>query len=170
MPDVPSSAGVTDLPPSSSEAYVELVTPQPQAEVEDLGDAIAGGRVISREEKIEYRDEAGRLLNEDEVAALEGKVSFQTKYETRTRLVDEAGNEIQRGRDGGEPEMIAPAHPDVNYQETSGENDVNSTPLDAMIASANDDVAKEQSLVEEDKSRGMPRPGSERDEATAATT
>lgn len=46
------------------------------------------------EEKIEYRDEEGNLLDEDQVRALEGKVSFQTRYETRTRLVDEAGNEV----------------------------------------------------------------------------
>lgn len=47
------------------------------------------------EEKIEYRDEDGNLLDEEEVKALEGKVSFSTRYETRTRLVDAAGNEIE---------------------------------------------------------------------------
>ena len=46
------------------------------------------------EEKVEYRDENGNLLDEEQVRALQGKVSFSTRYETRTRLVDEAGNEI----------------------------------------------------------------------------
>jgi dolichyl-phosphate-mannose-protein mannosyltransferase len=46
------------------------------------------------EEKIEYRDEEGRLLDPEQVKALEGKVSFSTRYETRTRLVDAQGNEI----------------------------------------------------------------------------
>ncbi|EMC98526.1 glycosyltransferase family 39 protein [Baudoinia panamericana UAMH 10762] len=46
------------------------------------------------EEKIEYRDENGNLLDEAQVKALEGKVSFSTRYETRTRLVDEMGREI----------------------------------------------------------------------------
>ena len=46
------------------------------------------------EEKIEYRDEEGNLLDEEQVKELEGKVSFSTRYETRTRLVDAAGNEV----------------------------------------------------------------------------
>ena len=46
------------------------------------------------EEKVEYRDEDGNLLDEEQVKALEGKVSFSTRYETRTRLVDAAGNEV----------------------------------------------------------------------------
>lgn len=41
------------------------------------------------EEKVEYRDEDGNLLDEAQVAALEGKVSFSTRYETRTRMVDQ---------------------------------------------------------------------------------
>lgn len=41
--------------------------------------------------------------------ALEGKVSFKTRYETRTRLVDAQGNEVpQPDQDG-----VAPPHPDV---------------------------------------------------------
>ena len=51
------------------------------------------------EEKIEYRDEDGNLLNDEQVASLEGKVSFQTRYETRTRLVDEFGREVADGID-----------------------------------------------------------------------
>lgn len=45
-------------------------------------------------ERVEYRDEHGNILDEDQVKALEGKVSFSTKYETRTRVLDKAGNEI----------------------------------------------------------------------------
>ena len=87
------------------------------------------------EEKVEYRDENGVLLNEEQVKALEGKVSFSTRYETRTRLVDEHGNEIYNGeaeqadgssgtfadapepgtagRDAGEGEASTPAHNDA---------------------------------------------------------
>nr|OQO32634.1 hypothetical protein B0A51_00012 [Rachicladosporium sp. CCFEE 5018] len=53
------------------------------------------GQVV--EQKIEYRDENGVLLDEEQVKALEGKVSFSTRYETRTRLVDPDGNEIDGG-------------------------------------------------------------------------
>ncbi|MGI4851010.1 MAG: hypothetical protein ACRYGR_03640 [Janthinobacterium lividum] len=84
------------------------------------------------EEKIEYRDENGRLLDEAEVKALEGKVSFSTRYETRTRLVDSEGNQLHEGvveesvagtlavgenpETGGAPEAdasAAPPHVDV---------------------------------------------------------
>ncbi|KAK3063068.1 Dolichyl-phosphate-mannose--protein mannosyltransferase 1, partial [Teratosphaeriaceae sp. CCFEE 6253] len=46
------------------------------------------------EEKIEYRDENGNLLDEAQVKALEGEVSFSTRYETRTRVVDAQGRDI----------------------------------------------------------------------------
>ncbi|TGZ77999.1 PMT-domain-containing protein [Ascodesmis nigricans] len=47
------------------------------------------------EEIVEYRDQNGNILNEAQVKALEGKVEFETKYETRYRVVDEFGNEIE---------------------------------------------------------------------------
>ena len=53
------------------------------------------------EEKIEYRDEEGNLLDDEQVKALEGKVSFSTRYETRTRLVDEFGREVDQGDEPG---------------------------------------------------------------------
>ncbi|KAK1810896.1 Dolichyl-phosphate-mannose--protein mannosyltransferase 1 [Friedmanniomyces endolithicus] len=53
------------------------------------------------EEKVEYRDEEGNLLDEEQVKALQGKVSFTTRYETRTRLVDAAGKEIYNEVVGG---------------------------------------------------------------------
>jgi len=96
-------------------------------------------RVVAREEKVEYRDENGNILNEEQVAELSGKVSFKTRYETRTRIVDEYGNEVYEGPaeegDGSEEEqqlqelsyeeyeelkakgmieeLAAPPHPDV---------------------------------------------------------
>lgn len=73
-------------------------------------------RVIAKEEKIEYRDQNGNVLNDDQVKELEGKVEFKTKYETRTRVVDEKGNELPVP-DGGWPAEfaagVAPPHPDV---------------------------------------------------------
>src|SRR5271168_2352213 len=68
-----------------------IVTPQPAGEQ----------RVNGSEERIEYRDQDGNVLDESQVSALEseGKVSLKTKYETRTRLVDANGNEIP-GSDG----------------------------------------------------------------------
>ncbi|KJZ74349.1 hypothetical protein HIM_06355 [Hirsutella minnesotensis 3608] len=53
-----------------------------------------GPRIVSQEEKIEYRDQDGNLLNEEQVKELEGKIDFETKYETRTRVLDENGQEL----------------------------------------------------------------------------
>jgi len=76
--------------------------------------------VVRKEERIEYRDESGRVLDDDEVSALAGKVSFKTRYETRTRVVDGEGNEIYEGlvdaHGDAEEHGVAPPHPDVEGQ------------------------------------------------------
>lgn len=76
---------------------------------------MAGQKVLNQEEHVEYRDQDGNLLDIEQVKALEGKVEFKTRYETRTRLVDEAGNEVVIG-ENGEPivDAVAPPHPDVD--------------------------------------------------------
>ncbi|KAK2612600.1 Dolichyl-phosphate-mannose--protein mannosyltransferase 1 [Conoideocrella luteorostrata] len=75
----------------------------------------AAPKVLSQEEKIEYRDQDGNLLNEDQVKELKGKVKFETKYETRTRVVDEKGNELHAPEGGWPADVagVAPPHPDV---------------------------------------------------------
>ena len=79
-----------------------------------------GQRVIGREEKVEYRDQHGNLLSPEQVKALEGKVEFRTKYETRTRLVDSAGHEVNAQQQKLQKEdetsavVVAPPHPDVD--------------------------------------------------------
>lgn len=129
----------------------------PQAAVQDAQ--------LKKEEKVEYRDQDGNLLNEDEVAALEGKVSFQTRYETRTRVVDEAGNEVDEGPAGGDEGGHAPPHPDVERLPSTGsdegEDDGREYPA---TASPEDDVGKERSIEKEDQ--GKPKPASEGLEAT----
>lgn len=95
--------------------------------------------VVNREETIEYRDQHGNLLDDAAVAALlaEGKAKFETKYETRTRVVDEQGNEVP---------PVAPDHPDVQGQnpDTKGvpEAKGNSKPADAQAES--ESVEKER--------------------------
>lgn len=70
----------------------------------------ASHSIVSREEKVEYRDQDGNLLDPEQVKSLEGKVSFKTRYETRTRMVDAQGNEIlMEAEEAG----VAPPHPDV---------------------------------------------------------
>jgi len=74
-------------------------------------------RILSREEKVEYRDQDGNLLDEEQVKELEGKVEFRTRYETRTRVVDGDGNEIPMPEGGWPNDLnevgVAPPHPDV---------------------------------------------------------
>ena len=132
-----------------------VVTPQ----------ASAAESILSREEKIEYRDQDGNLLDEDQVKALEGKVSFSTRYETRTRVVDAQGLEIADGLAGAEG--FAPPHPDVDREPETAADD---SPAAGMgfpaTVSLDDDIAKENSIDEAKSKSGSPRPASEGREAT----
>ena len=117
---------------------------------------------MKKEEKIEYRDQDGNLLNEDEVAALEGKVSFQTRYETRTRVVDALGNEVEEGPAGGDGGH-APPHPDVDREPSTGKEEESNREYPAT-ASPEDDIGKEKSVVRNGGKK--PKPGSEGTGAT----
>jgi len=99
----------------------QLPIAQQQAKQQEGGEAAAGisgaplppgQRILSREERVEYRDQDGNLLNEEQVKALEGKVEFKTRYETRTRVVDADGKEVpQPGQDGQRPNDGSPRDP-----------------------------------------------------------
>ena len=52
------------------------------------------GNIVREEQKVEYRDQDGNILNEEQVKALEGQVEFKTKYETRIKTLDADGIEI----------------------------------------------------------------------------
>ena len=126
--------------------------------------AAADPSVLSREERVEYRDQDGNLLDEEQVASLQGKVSFQTRYETRTRVVDAAGNDIAEGPAGAEG--FAPPHPDVEGRnpETAGDGKEGEARNQPATASVGDDLGKEQKV--EKAKGGKPRPASEGNEAT----
>lgn len=104
---------------------------------------------VYTEEKIEYRDEAGNLLDAEQVAALEGQVSFSTRYETRTRLVDEDGREIYNeivGDDAGSNAGTSADGPDPDTANPKGQNDA--SPVPPKVATK-DDVRKEKERVEQ---------------------
>ncbi|KAH7078332.1 Dolichyl-phosphate-mannose-protein mannosyltransferase-domain-containing protein [Paraphoma chrysanthemicola] len=125
--------------------------------------------VVSKEERIEYRDENGRVLDEEEVAALAGKVSFKTRYETRTRIIDGQGNEIYEGlvdaRGGEEQQGVAPPHPDVEGRnpETQQASEVAEASDTPPTVEVKEDQQKERS-VEQEKHEAKPA-----SEAQAAT-
>lgn len=115
-------------------------------------------KVIHKEEQIEYRDQDGNLLNDEQVAALEGKVEFQTKYETKTRVVDEHGNEVPNPDEA--IAGVAPPHPDVEGvdQQTVKKADEKVEPVKENVA-ASKDGEREQKVKEA-------KPASEGKEAT----
>lgn len=114
---------------------------------------------LQREEKVEYRDQDGNLLDEEQVASLEGKVSFQTRYETRTRVLDADGNEVEDSSAG-----TAPPHPADNEPETAADQPEDDGRDYPATASPEDDIGKEQSVKKNDD--GKPRPASEAKDAT----
>ena len=144
--DVTSTAPAAQVTPPSNKEEAG-VTPQPPVQHQEP-------RFVQRDEKVEYRDQDGNLLDEEQVQALQqdGKVSFSTKYETKTRLVDADGNEVV------DPQL-APHHPDVEGQnpDTKGvKEDEKSQPADAKVSGG--------SVNREDDGRAMP--ASDANEAT----
>lgn len=97
------------------------------------------------------------------------KVHFETKYETRTRLVDEAGNFID---EGPAAEAVAPPHPDVEggNPETvnaglTSDDDTKGKDKPAT-ANASDDAEKKESAERMQKDGAKPMPASEGNQAT----
>ena len=136
VPVAPPVGGQQQKPPppvdhaqQPSQAQAEEGQVTPQAKVENI---------VGREERVEYRDQHGNILDDEQVASLQkaGSVSFSTRYETRTRLIDKEGNEIA----GIGLEPLAPDHPDVEGQnpDTKGPSgdDASSAPAHADVSMA----------------------------------
>lgn len=166
-PLIPTSAAVP--PPAEEQKQKPIVEEKRDgiSEAPALASAPPAGvaqSVLSREEKIEYRDQDGNLLSPDQVKELEGKVSFKTRYETRTRLVDAQGNEINPPPEAA---GVAPPHPDVEGGESStigkSEPDFQAEPASQRDVRA--DESKESSI--ERSNAGAASPASEANEATA---
>lgn len=97
---------------------------------------------------MEYRDQDGNLLDPEEVKALEGKVEFKTKYETKTRVVDEQGNEVQEPVEGWDQNLagVAPPHPDVegvNSETVQGKDEGAAAPQDVAASKDGEKEAEE---------------------------
>lgn len=146
VPPIQNQKPIGDNPDSQQ----QFVTPQP---------VDSGNRIIGREERIEYRDEDGNLLDPEEVAKLqqEGKVSLQTKYQTQTRVIDANGNEIIKA-----DQQHAPPHPDVEGQNPETNRNGEETAARNEPASA---AGSEKSIYDE-KEASAPKPASENQGAT----
>ncbi|KLO78763.1 dolichyl-phosphate-mannose-protein mannosyltransferase [Fusarium fujikuroi] len=147
---VPTTSAAKNVEPKQEEAPVSQkqeeavisgAPPAPdQAQVEH--------RVVAKEEKVEYRDQDGNLLDPEEVKALEGKVEFKTKYETKTRVVDEQGNEVQEPAEGWDQNLagVAPPHPDVegvNSETVKGKDEGAAAPQDVAASKDGEKEAEE---------------------------
>ncbi|KAI1212788.1 glycosyltransferase family 39 protein [Annulohypoxylon truncatum] len=117
-----------------------------------------GQKFIGREERVEYRDQNGNLLNEEQVKALEGKVEFKTKYETRTRVVDANGNEVEVPVEELAAAGVAPPHPDVEGANQETKKSVQDDPIPKEASSSKDG--------EKEAEQAVPKPASEGNEAT----
>lgn len=121
------------------------------------------------EQSFEYRDQEGNALDSHQVEKLkEDGVEFETRHEVKTRLIDEAGNEvIQEGR-------FHPQHPDaeglnpntagLEKKDGQAEKEANDKPanVDAGV-----DTRKQAKVnAKESKKSGQAQPASERAEAT----
>lgn len=133
-----------------------------------------GHSIVSREEKIEYRDQDGNLLDEAAVKALEGKVSFKTRYETRTRLIDGSGNEIgeQEAHEAAvDKAPVAPPHPDEEGVDpetpAAPEKSVAAeAPAEVKPEEVKEDLKKEDAIPEKIQELKEAQPASDVEEAT----
>ncbi|KAF2400471.1 dolichyl-phosphate-mannose-protein mannosyltransferas-like protein 1 [Trichodelitschia bisporula] len=143
----PAPPGVEPLQPDAAVTPQAAGNPIPVAE----------GPVVAREQRLEYRDEFGNILNEEQVEELKGKVKFETRYETRTRIIDVDGNELYEGPVGSmPPEYAPPPHPESEglNPETGDGQEVEVSDYPAS-ADADDDLVKEQ-MVEESEVTAEP--------------
>lgn len=119
-----------DAPPVEATTAAPIMAEEPKFEVTPKVEGEAMFPIRAEQpvvEKIEYRDEHGNLLDPEQVKAYQDQISFETRYETNTRLVDEHGNEIASGVNVDLPANaqrlasaggagVAPPHPDVDGQ------------------------------------------------------
>lgn len=124
--------------------------------------------VVSKEERIEYRDENGRVLDDEEVAALAGKVSFKTRYETRTRVIDGQGKELYEGlvdaHDEAEEHGSAGTIAEGSNPETQAEAEAPKASAVPPVVEVEEDQQKERHV--EEQSPDVPKPASEAPAAT----
>lgn len=92
--------------------------------------------------RVEYRDQHGNVLPEDVVASLraEGKVKFETRYESRSKLEHAQEIPIVDGQ-------LAPPHPDVEGQnpETGSGKPEDSVPPETPASVAEGNVRSVES-------------------------
>ena len=120
--------------------------------------AVTQAKLSGSVARVEYRDQHGNVLPEDVVASLraEGKVKFETRYESRSKLQHAQEIPIVDGQ-------LAPPHPDVQGQnpETGSGKPEDSVPPESPAS-----VAEGNVLSAESSGSPEAKPASEGYEAT----
>ena len=134
-----STAAAPPVDAKASDKPKEAVTPQAPPPPADKDG-------VAKEEKVEFRDQDGNILNEDQVKELEGKVSFSTRYETRTRYMDAQGKEVVETVKDVE-EKKAPHQPEVERVPETPESPEGeggkAAPAPASVSPKGEEKAKE---------------------------
>ncbi|KAF2862167.1 glycosyltransferase family 39 protein [Piedraia hortae CBS 480.64] len=153
--------------PSPADSTDPAAAGPPPPVAEDPKDVVFESDPNAPEERVEYRDENGRLLDAEEVQALVGKVSFSTRYETRTRIIDEAGNElandiVQEAQQPGDGHTEGGAGTIAEAPEpaTAGEREARQSPAPAPV---------DMNVAEENKGE-QPNPPEPESEPAIATS
>ncbi|KAI9848546.1 MAG: hypothetical protein M1837_007215 [Sclerophora amabilis] len=162
-----NGAAATSGPPMVPAQKNDKAVQKPLGSPDDASVTPQHKKAGDRELKVRYKDNEGNELNEAQVAELSDNVSFETLYETSTRYLDAAGNELPPD---AAAESVAPPHPDVegrNPETLDGAIGDEGAREQPATADADVDVDKEQSVVKGEMGNdGKPRPASEANEAT----
>lgn len=152
---IPQSPAPAKAPPKQEK---EEKREQKPAEHESEAPVITSSsspKIQGTQARVEYRDQQGNILDEALVESLrkEGKVSFETRHETRTRLEHGHLMDVVDGK-------VAPPHPDVE-----GQNPETQDKPEEVVEESPASVPGSGSSVAEPNSP-EPEPASEGNEAT----
>lgn len=143
------------LNPPNEAAGAAVISGAPQFEPK------VGQKFLGKSERVEYRDQDGNILDEEQVSKLRenGDIEFKTRYETRTRVVDSDGKEIP-----GAEVPVAPPHPDVEGADSSTKQ--KAPKPDEHVKDDWKPKAVKSKDGEKEKQKDKPKPASEGNEAT----
>lgn len=158
VPTTPASVPQVASQQEQQQAPAVEVPHQQQEQEQPDQAAVTSAKLSGSVARVEYRDQHGNVLPEDVVASLrsEGKVKFETRYESRSKLEHAQEIPIVNGQ-------LAPPHPDVEGQnpETGAGKPEDSVPPEKPAS-----VAEEKTQSVESSGSPEAKPASEGLEAT----
>ncbi|KAJ5864408.1 uncharacterized protein N7529_006324 [Penicillium soppii] len=159
VPNVSPVAAPTTAAQAPPPPPVQVQEPAPAGEAAEVSEpaAVTAPKIQGSMARVEYRDQNGKVLDENLVASLraEGKVKFETRYEPGHKMENAHEVPIVDGQ-------LAPPHPDVQGQNP----ETGSLPEDSVPPESPASVADgNERSVERPSSMGA-KPASEGNEAT----